>query len=98
MGIVEGNLLCSTSLHARGVMGDVLFESIGGTELNPTTTGCCGTTPSEFTLISNGVPLARIERPTNGTSGCTMSLINARNIDLRTKALLVFTGYLMVSC
>lgn len=79
-------------------MGEILFQSIGGTEMNIRSSGgCCGSTPSEFTLISNGVALARIEKPTNNSEGCVVSLFNSQSVDLRTKALLVFTGYLMVS-
>lgn len=96
--MVGGNLLCSTSLNARGVMGDILFQSIGGTEMNTSSSGgCCGSTPSEFTLTSNGVALARIEKPNNNSEGCVISLFNSQNLDVRTKALLVFTGYLMVT-
>lgn len=98
MGVVEGNLLWSTNLHARGVMGEILFHSIGGTEMNMrSSSGCCGSTQSVFTLISNGVALARIEKPVNRSEGCSVSLLNSQNADLRTKALLIFTGYLMVS-
>src|SRR5687768_12916718 len=90
--------MCSTDLSARGVMGEILFQSIGGTEMNTNHSGgCCGSTPSEFTLLSNGVALARIEKSVNNSGGCVVSLINSRNVDLRTKALLIFTGYLMVS-
>lgn len=78
-------------------MGEILFESIGGTEMNPIHSGCCGSTPSEFTLLSNGVALARIERPTDNSDGCMVSLFNSRNVDVRTKAVLIFTAYLMVS-
>lgn len=94
---MEGSLLCSTSLTARGVMGEVLFQSIGGTEMNVSSGGCFGSTPSQFTLISNGVALARIERPLNNNSGsCVVTLLHSQNVDIRTKALLLFTGYLMV--
>ncbi|KAJ6647130.1 hypothetical protein Bhyg_02350 [Pseudolycoriella hygida] len=96
LGVVEGNLLCSTNLNVRGVMGESLFQSIGGTEMNASSSGgCCGSTPSEFTLLSRGVALARIQRPINNSGGCVVSLINSQNIDLRTKALLIFTGYFM---
>lgn len=79
-------------------MGEILFQSIGGTETNPSSSGgCFGSTPSEFTLISNGVALARIEKPINNSEGCVVSLFNLQNVDIRTKALLIFTGYLMVS-
>lgn len=98
LGMVEGSLMCSTTLTARGVMGEILFQSIGGTGMSPSSSGgCCGSVPSEFTLMANGVELARIEKPMNGSEGCSITLFNSRNIDLRTKALLVFTGYLMVS-
>lgn len=97
LGVVEGSLLCGTSLAVRGVMGDILFESIGGTEMNVASSGgCCGSTPSEFTLVSNGVALARIEKSTDSSNGGTICLFNARHLDLRTKALLIFTGYFMV--
>ncbi|KAG4074088.1 hypothetical protein HA402_014293 [Bradysia odoriphaga] len=97
LGMVEGNLLCRTTLTARSVMGEVLFHSIEGTEMSPiSSVGCFGSSPSEFTLMSNGgVALARIERSTNGTEGCSITLFNSRNIGLRTKALLIFTVYLM---
>ncbi|XP_037033439.1 uncharacterized protein LOC119072354 [Bradysia coprophila] len=97
LGMVEGNLLCGTTLSARSVMGEVLFQSIGGTEMSPiTSVGCFGSSPSEFTLMSNrGVALARIARPMNGTEGCSITLFSSRNIGIRTKALLVFTAYLM---
>lgn len=96
--MVEGNLLCSTSLNARGVMGEILFQSIGGTEMNTSSSGgCFGSTPSEFTLISNGIAMAHIEKSTNNSEDCVVSLINSQNFDLRTKALLIFTAYFIVS-
>lgn len=79
-------------------MGEIIFQSIGGTEMNTSSSGgCFGSTPSEFTLISNGVALARIEKPVNDSEGGVISLLNSQNVDIRTKALLIFTGYLMVS-
>lgn len=98
LGVVEGNMLCGSTLSARGIMGEMLFYSIGGTETSPSSPGgCCGSTPSKFTLISNGVALARIEKSPNGYGGYSITLFNSRNMDSRTKALLIFTGYLMVS-
>lgn len=96
LGVVEGNMLCGSTLSARGIMGEMLFYSIGGTETSPSSPGgCCGSTPSKFTLISNGVALARIEKSPNGYGGYSITLFNSRNMDSRTKALLIFTGYLM---
>jgi len=96
LGTVEGHLLCSTSLTATGIMGETLFQSIGGTEMNVSSSGgCCGSIPSEFTLLSNGVALARIERSPNNSNDGLVTLFNSQNFDLRTKALLLFVGYLI---
>lgn len=95
---MEANLLCSTDITTRGIMGEILFQSIGGTEMNMISSGgCCGSIPSEFTLVSNGVALARIERSADNSADGVVSLLNSHNFDLRTKALLIFTGYLIVS-
>jgi len=93
LGLVDANLLCSSTLTARSNMGEFLFQSVGGTEINANTSGgCCNSVPSEFSLISNGVELAHIEKSTNN---CTISLFNSQNLDARMKALLIFTSYLI---
>lgn len=74
-------------------MGNILLLSM----VESTSTGCLCSTPSAFTLQSNGVTLARIEQPTDNSDGCVISLLGSRNIDLRTKALVIFSGYTLVS-
>lgn len=75
-------------------MGEILFQSV---ETASSSDRCGCSSPSEFALLSDGTTLARVEKPIDNSDGCLISLCNSENIDLRTKALLIFTGYIMVS-
>lgn len=74
-------------------MGNILLLSV----VESSSEGCLCSTPSAFNLQSNGVILARIEQPTDNSDGCVVSLLDSRIIDLRTKALVIFSGYVLVS-
>ncbi|XP_037033989.1 uncharacterized protein LOC119072796 [Bradysia coprophila] len=83
IGVVEG--MFNTSLFTTGALGEILFYSTRSAN------------SSEFTLMSNGgVALARIEKVRNDSADVSITLFDSLNVDSRTKALLIFTGYLMV--
>lgn len=78
-------------------MGENLFQIVEGTEMTNSSGGCCSANPSEFTFMNNGIALARVGKSMHTPDECEITVYNSLNLDPRTKALLIFTGYLMVS-
>jgi len=78
-------------------MGDYLFQSVVGTTETDSNNsgGCCSSSPKEFNIISNGVPIAHVGKSADNSGNCEISLFNSHNTEPRTKALLIFTGYLI---
>lgn len=92
LGKLESSFL---GLNATGVMNEVLFQTNTGVCCDRSI--YCAGCVTEFSLISNGVTLACVRKSNDRSVGAEISLFNSRNMDSRTKALLIFAGYYLVS-
>lgn len=102
----EDSLSCRQTLRATNVMGNEIFYGSGDNSVGDTGCNCClecgiglcWPNLSEINFTHNGVTLGQLKRSTNNSSGNELVLFNPANMDPRTKAILIYASYSVVSC
>ncbi|XP_037047364.1 uncharacterized protein LOC119082100 [Bradysia coprophila] len=97
----DDKLVCSQTLQATNVMGDVIFEGAGDNNMGGSGCGCCvecgfgccKPNAEEFIFSHRGVTLGRLARSGSNSSGNKLEIFNSTDMDPRTKAILIYAGY-----
>lgn len=106
MGILDDDsLLCHQTLRAKNVMGDVIFEGAGDYSVDDFGCncclewgfGCCRPNSNEVTFTHRGKTIGQLKRSNRNQDDNELILFDSVDMDLRTKAMLIYASYSAVS-